>query len=464
MARSRVNEHPLDVNDRTETQIEASYRMLLQSDPTLAEETHRFLVDAQRRHGLYMRERMLCHVSRPRFITRLAQDELTETAEHLAAMFEQVGSRLLESDDLMRRIDASEQELEFWSIDPGYPGFTLTSRLDAFVANGVPRFVEYNAESPASIGFCDCLTDIFLQLPVMQRLDGRDSVERFETRRHLLDTLLWAYSEWGGTGTPTIAIVDWDDVVTRRDFELCGDFFREHGVRTRIADPRRLRYEHGTVWLDDERITLVYRRVLLHELLEHADEAAPLLGAYRDGAVCLVNSPRSKMLHKKATMALLSDPDSGMTLSDDDRRLVERTIPWTRRVAHGATTYAGTRVDFASFVLANRERLVLKPSDDYGGKGVVLGWEVSEEEWARAIEASEDKPSVVQERVEVPREQFPAWRDGAVDFMSLLVDTDPLLFRGRVGGTLTRVSGSALLNVSAGTGSTTPTFVVRTEE
>ena len=163
-------------------------------------------------------------------------------------------------------------------------------------------------------------------------------------------------------------------------------------------------------------------------------------------------------------MALLSEPDSGMTLSDDDRRLVERTIPWTRRVAHGATTYAGTRVDFASFVLANRERLVLKPSDDYGGKGVLLGWEVSEEEWARAIEASEDKPSVVQERVEVPREQFPAWRNGAVDFMSLLVDTDPLLFRGRVGGTLTRVSGSALLNVSAGTGSTTPTFVVRTEE
>ncbi len=32
---------------------------------------------------------------------------------------------------------------------------------------------------------------------------------------------------------------------------------------------------------------------------------------------------------------------------------------------------------------SNREQLVLKPNDEYGGKGIVLGWEVDDAEWER---------------------------------------------------------------------------------
>jgi hypothetical protein len=51
-------------------------------------------------------------------------------------------------------------------------------------------------------------------------------------------------------------------------------------------------------------------------------------------------------------------------------------------------------------------------------------------------------------------------RDGSMEIVPLMVDTDPLLFDGRLGGILTRISGSPMLNVTAGSGSTTPTFVV----
>ena len=47
------------------------------------------------------------------------------------------------------------------SIDPGYSGFTMTSRLDSFMVGDLPRFVEYNAESPAGIGFCDIVVARF---------------------------------------------------------------------------------------------------------------------------------------------------------------------------------------------------------------------------------------------------------------------------------------------------------------
>jgi hypothetical protein len=45
-------------------------------------------------------------------------------------------------------------------------------------------------------------------------------------------------------------------------------------------------------------------------------------------------------------------------------------------------------------------------------------------------------------------------------FLDLAVDCDPYLFWGRVGGQLTRLSSSALLNVTAGAGSVVPTYVV----
>jgi hypothetical protein len=47
-----------------------------------------------------------------------------------------------------------------------------------------------------------------------------------------------------------------------------------------------------------------------------------------------------------------------------------------------------------------------------------------------------------------------------VHFLDLSVDCDPYLFWGRVGGQLTRLSSSALLNVTAGAGSVVPTYVL----
>jgi hypothetical protein len=42
----------------------------------------------------------------------------------------------------------------------------------------------------------------------------------------------------------------------------------------------------------------------------------------------------------------------------------------------------------------------------------------------------------------------------------MAVDMNPYLFDGRVGALMTRLSSSALLNVTAGEGSVVPTYVV----
>ena len=111
--------------------------------------------------------------------------------------------------------------------------------------------------------------------------------------------------------------------------------------------------------------------------------------------------------------------------------------------------------------VANRERLVLKPNDDYGGHGISIGWNTDEIRWEEALRtALVNGDYVVQERVPTARETFPAiLPDGTVEFAEQLVDLDPLLFNGKVRSAFTRLSSTELANVSSG-GGMVPTYII----
>ena len=109
-----------------------------------------------------------------------------------------------------------------------------------------------------------------------------------------------------------------------------------------------------------------------------------------------------------------------------------------------------------------RNDFVLKPNDEYGGTGVLLGWEASEHEWDRALQsaiADREHAWVVQERIAVRREVFPMQTDSGVEMRDMLVDFAPYLFRGKMAGFLTRLSSTGLANVTSG-GGQVPAFAV----
>ncbi len=112
-------------------------------------------------------------------------------------------------------------------------------------------------------------------------------------------------------------------------------------------------------------------------------------------------------------------------------------------------------------ILAHRDRFVLKPNDDYGGKGIVLGWTVDASAWETAVRNALQQPYIAQERVNLPREVYPSVHDGKLQLIERMLDTNPFVcFSSTVDGILTRISTEALLNVTAGGGSTVPTFVL----
>jgi uncharacterized circularly permuted ATP-grasp superfamily protein len=250
-------------------------------------------------------------------------------------------------------------------------------------------------------------------------------------------------------------------VPTFSEFVLFYDYFQSQGLECRIVDPRDVEYTDGKLRAGDYEINLIYKRVLISELIERGGMDHPVVRAVRDGAVCMANTFRCKILFKKASLAVLSDEANAGLFTADQKQAIDSYIPWTRVVKERKAVHDGQPVDLIPFVLANRERFVLKPNDDYGGKGIVLGWTVDQAAWEEAVKVALAEPYVVQEKVNLPYEPFPSLHDGKLHVVDRMLDTNPFIaFGGSMHGCLTRISTEALLNVTAGGGSTVPTFLV----
>ena len=134
-------------------------------------------------------------------------------------------------------------------------------------------------------------------------------------------------------------------------------------------------------------------------------------------------------------------------------------MPWTRRVEDTQTIYKGEEKNLLSYIREQRQNLVLKPNDDYGGHGIYIGWESSEGEWQKAIEQALQGDYLVQERVVTSNELFPYVSENGINMIDQLLDVDQLLFFGKVHGAFTRLSSSSLANVTSGAGMV-PTMIV----
>ena len=425
----------------------AAYHSLLE-DGQVAAATSEALAAQQRERRMTFGDRPLCVCIRPQLLTRRRYEHAARAAEGIYSAVSALENAVLRDPDLRAELGLEPEEERLAMADPGFRSSSPSARLDSFFADEV-RFVEYNAESPAGMAYSDNLAAIFAGLPAMKAFRKQFLGRFLPTRRRQLRSMLRAFTQWDRGAKPSMAIVDWEGLPTAPEFEMFKAFFEEAGVKTVICDPRALEFRRRKLYAQGKPVNLVYRRVLTSELLRRGDETRALRDAYMAGAACVVNSFRAKLLHKKMSLALLSDDRYARLYTPAQRAAIRRHIPWTRRV----------RPELAEPIARRRETLVLKPNDEYGGKGVVLGWTVDQAEWEAAIEVAVGESYVVQEAVEIPRVPFPVVLDG-LRYLDLAVDLDPYLFDGRAGGFMTRVSAAALLNVTAGAGSVVPTFVV----
>ena len=433
--------------------------------PEIAEETHAHIDAALRRRDLVFGGRALCTVLRPRLTTPREVASLQARIRPLMRAMKRAYGAAIEDRAFHDQFGLLDWEETLLADAPGYDWPSPTSRLDFFYVPGTGQLglTEYNAETPAGAAYNDALTDAFLDAPAVREFGRSHDIMTLPSLPGVVGSILAAWHEFsGGRTAPRIAILDWDDVPTRTEFELYLRRFAEMGLEAEIDDPRRCEYRDGKLWQGGKPVDLIYKRVLISELIETCGIDHDVVRAVRDRAVCLVDGFRCKILHKKASLAVLSDEANAARFAPDELEAIHDCIPWTRVVQERNTTFNGESIDLVPWMVREKDQLVLKPNDEYGGKGITLGWTVNGTEWEGAIRDALAQPFIVQRKVAIPSEPFPSWSDGRLHILDRMLDTAPFISHGDyMEGMLTRLSTSALLNVTAGGGSTVPTLVVQ---
>jgi uncharacterized circularly permuted ATP-grasp superfamily protein len=436
------------------------YNKLLESGPFRDMGWAEALHERMERGKLSAAGRLVCPFLRPNFITKRQYDSLVKAGEALIGAIDRMQQLILSSPALLSRLELLPAEKMLAAIDPGYQALEVAARLDTRLSNGQPHFVQYNADSPTGAGYADELASIFYDLPPVKEFRKKYALTRVGSRKHLLNALLKSYKQFGGTRKPNIAIVEFRSPYSSNEgeFELFRESFLEEGYSAEMVSPEQLEYRNGVLRRGNFEIDLVYRRLGVQEFLIRFDLAHPLVQAYRDRAVCVVNSFRSELAHKKAMFGLLTDDSVTAKFPAAERKAIHDHVPWTRLATQSKTTYNGQTVDLPEFIRQNRERLALKPNDDYSDQHSYFGWEMDDAGWERAMKEAMRTPYVVQERVEPAKSVFPLLSYGHLEFREMQVDLHPHAYLGKVQGCSSWLStGKAGFSFAAGLA---PTFMI----
>lgn len=443
--------------------IEA-YHQLLLGAPGL--ETLHALDAELRRTDLVFGDRPICRVARPYFLAESEANALARGIEVLMRAFRKVYRALHDAPEIRAVLRLAPEDEAILAIDrqPFEPD--TIARIDGFLApDGRFRVIEYNAESPGGIAFGDTLSAIFKTLPIWPAFARRFPTRTYDGLGNTLHELLSAHRAGLGreeVGHPTIGVVDWRTAPTRREFEICAERFSNEGYPSRVIDPSELSFDGHRLRAGDFEIDIVYKRVLVKDLLANGGMRHPLVQALKAGAITCASGFGVHLLYRKELFALLHDPRLRPRFDSEESDAIRRLVPWSQIVRDGECTHPDGATNLREFVRANRTRLVLKPTAEYGGTGVVLGWLVDQTTWERAYEAALLDTSLVQERVTLGREVFPQREGEALAFRDFYADINPYIWGGtRSEGFGCRLAAGELLNVTAGGGSAVPVFVLQ---
>jgi hypothetical protein len=440
------------------------YHRILESEPYRDLRWVKNLQDEMEARQLSAGGRLLCPFLRPNFVTQKQYDNLVKTGEALISAVDRMLRTALASPQLLFRMQLFPAEKMLAAIDPGYEMAEVSAQLDLQIQNGSLHVMQYNADALTGAAWSEGLSDLFYDCPPVKEFRRRYNLTRVGGKKPFLSALLKAYkmfaANFGTKPKPNIAILEFRDPTGRSEYEIYRDYFRAEGFQTELVSPDQLEYRNGVLRSGTFDIDLIYRRISVQEFLLRFTLNHPLVQAYRDHKVCIVNSFRSELSHKKAMFALLTDETLTAKFPIHERKAIREHVPWTRVVKSGKTQYHEETIDdLIEYIKQNREKLVLRPNDEYSDMHSFIGYEHDEGSWARAIREALRAPYVVQERVKPARTVFPLMNYGHLEFKEMQVDVQPQAYLGKVAGCSSYVSSSGPGSYSPASGFA-PTFII----
>ena len=373
---------------------------------------------------------------RPHFVTRRQYDSLEKGGELLWTAIDRMRQMVLTTPALLNRLDLLPGERMLAEMNPGYKHFAVSGLLDSHINNGSMRFSHFSAETPTGVLYQDMLSELFYDAAPVKEFRKRHKLSKIPSVKYLQSALLKAFRDFGGRKTAQIGILEFKqpfETVESREHHLLADYLTAHGNPAEVVSPEQLEYKNGVLRKGEFVIDVIYRRVRTHEFLVKYDLTVhPLVRAYREGAVCVVNSFRSDIAQRKAMLDLITDESLIAKFPLAERKAIRSLIPTTRVMGERKAQWGTETVDLPEFVLKNRAKLVLRPNSDGSEMPAFEGASMDDVQWDRAVKRAIRERYVVQEAVAPVTAKFPISVYGMLDMKDMQVDVHPHVCIGKV--------------------------------
>jgi len=397
--------------------------------------------------------RPISPVLRPHLLAARDYVALGKASLALLSAVERAERLALSNPVLLSRMQLLPAERMLAMVEPGYSPLTFAGLLDANLHNGSSHFLGFRGSTASSVVHGDVLAEAFYEAPPVKEFRKKYKLTKLNGVKALISAIQKAYKESGGKQKkPVIAVVE-----ARAPFQppessenaLLVEVLRREGYQAEVVLPEQLDYRNNVLRHGDVTIDVVYRAVPLHEFLVRFDLNHPLIRAYKDRAVCMVNSFRAEMTAKRTLFDLLTDDTFTAKFPAVERKAIHDFVPWTRLVQAAKVMHKKHSVDLPQFAMKHRAKLVLRPNDDSAGLSTYRGSDMDDLGWEKALRQAMRTPYVVQEAVEPARAVFPLLQFGSLVMKEMHVETHPHLFNGKLHG------ASSWLNVAGSNGFTT---------
>jgi len=336
--------------------------------------------------------------------------ELGNLLEEITAILEKVVREYKENPQFRKLFPFSPLMEELILLDPGYGVNFPMARFDIFYRNnGEHIFCELNTDGSSGMNEITIIQEVMEKSLAFAELKKNYEIKGFELFNSWLDVLLKNYREFsGGMGDrPNIAIVDFTGDGIIYEFRAFQKVFRERGYNTFICDPRELEYKGGKLYYKDNPINLIYRRATTMRIVEEAEDIGDFLSAYRDGAVCVIGGFVSQIIHNKALFAILHEDDKMDFLTEKEKEFIKKHIPYTAILDINDG-------EIINMLIAEKDQWIVKPLDQYAGRGVYIGRDFSTGEWEKIIKNLGNREYIYQEYIETPVMPMPNFAENKV--------------------------------------------------
>lgn len=431
------------------TGAEQAYDVALQQEPERARTAVNQLREALIARRIEFGGAPLPTSIKPHFIRHSDNARWTSLLADLLVVLEKTAEQLRFDDEFRRNGPFTPDAWELLDIDPGYARPSVVCRPDLVWDGERISLLEMNADSPAMMLYADALQDLQRELFPMSDVERDHRLSYDQRVPALLRALLATYREWGGTASsPVVAIIDWRGQKTSSEQEQLAARFTALGCPSFTCAPDELELRGGRLYGRGEAIDIVQRRLLFPEIVKRRAEVEPLITAYRERNVCVVNPLRSYLVGCKAILSELCMQQRTGKLSAAMQEVVAKVLPCT----------ANAR-DFDQRELQDRSRWVLKPAFGSGGAGVVIGRYADQLTWDQALRATRSGDWIAQTYLPIPLYRVPLTTAAGHATTPLYANWNPFFFGGVAAGGIARVSSDPVVGISA-RGALLPTIIV----